>query len=123
MLAIVNIAGKQYKTSKIKNSIVPRLSIDVGKKVKFDDVLYYSDEKGYHFGNPNVKGAVVTATVLAHNRERKIFVYKKKRRKGYQRKMDIVSGIQKLKLILFHYQPKKSAFKTKRKVKVKKKEK
>ena len=44
------------------------------------------DGKSSKFGNPNVIGAKVTATVLDHGRERKILVYKKKRRKGYQRK-------------------------------------
>ena len=78
MLAIVNIAGKQFKTSTNQELIVPRLEIEVGKKVKFDNVLFYSDGKGYQFGKPNLKGASVTATVLAHNRERKILVYKKK---------------------------------------------
>ena len=38
------------------------------------------------FWNPKVTGAKVTATILDHGRERKILVYKKKRRKGYQRK-------------------------------------
>ena len=86
MLAIINIAGKQFKTSTNQELIVPKLGIEIGKKVKFDDVLFYSDEKGYQFGKPKLEGASVTATVLAHNRGRKIFVYKKKRRKGYQRK-------------------------------------
>ena len=44
------------------------------------------DGKSSKFGNPNVPGAKVTATILDHGRERKILVYKKKRRKGYQRK-------------------------------------
>ena len=86
MFAIVNIAGKQFKTSTDQELIVPRLGVEIGKKVKFDNVLFYSDEKGCQFGKPKLEGASVTATVLAHDRERKILVYKKKRRKGYQRK-------------------------------------
>ena len=38
------------------------------------------------FGNPTVQGAKVSAVILDHGRDRKILVYKKKRRKGYQRK-------------------------------------
>ncbi len=86
MIAIVNIAGKQFKTSEDQEIIVPRLGAEVGKKVKFEDVLFYSDDNMHHFGKPKLKGAVVTATVLDHGRERKILIYKKKRRKGYQRK-------------------------------------
>ena len=86
MLAIVNIAGKQFKTSKNQELVVPRLDTEVGKKVKFDNVMFYSDDKDHQFGKPYLKGASVTATVIDHNRERKILVYKKKRRKGYQRK-------------------------------------
>ena len=44
------------------------------------------DGKSIQFGSPKVSGAKVTATVLEHGRERKILVYKKKRRKGYARK-------------------------------------
>ena len=86
MLAIVKIAGKQFKTIIDQELKVPLLSSKVGEKIKFADVLYYSDGEKYHFGNPSVKGVIVTATVLNHSRERKILVYKKKRRKGYQRK-------------------------------------
>jgi large subunit ribosomal protein L21 len=45
-----------------------------------------SDEKNTQIGDPNVKGASVVATILAHARDKKILIYKKKRRKGYQRK-------------------------------------
>ena len=91
-----------------------RLGTEVGKKVKFENVLFYSDEKGHHFGKPQIKGASVTATVLDHNRERKILVYKKSVEKDISEKMDIVSGIQKLKLKLLQYQLQKKNFKTKK---------
>ena len=41
MLAIVNIAGKQFKTSKNQELVVPRLDTEVGKKVKFENVLFF----------------------------------------------------------------------------------
>ena len=115
MLAIVSIAGKQFKTSKDQELIVPRLEIEVGKKVKFDNVLFYSDEKGYQFGKPNLKGASVTATVLAHNRERKILIYKKKRRKGYQRKNGHRQWYSKIKIeTITLSKPKKPTSKSKK---------
>ena len=86
MYAIVNISGKQYKAEKGAKLIVPKQHLDEGKKLVLEDVLMVHDGKSSKFGNPNVTGAKVTATVLDHGRERKILVYKKKRRKGYQRK-------------------------------------
>ena len=86
MYAIVNISGKQYKAEKGAKLCVPKQHLDEGKKLVLEDVLMVHDGKSSKFGNPNVPGAKVTATILDHGRERKILVYKKKRRKGYQRK-------------------------------------
>jgi large subunit ribosomal protein L21 len=77
--------------------------VDTGKKVNFDDVLLVQNGKDTKIGKPLVAGASVTAMVLEHGRERKILVYKKKRRKGYQRKNGHRQGyteieIQKIKL-------------------------
>tara|TARA_B100000073_G_C23710631_1_gene564126 strand:- start:1415 stop:1774 length:360 start_codon:yes stop_codon:yes gene_type:complete len=86
MYAIVNISGKQFKAEKGSKLSIPKQKLDEGKKLMFDDVLMIHDGKTAKFGNPKVSGAKVTATIISHGRERKILVYKKKRRKGYQRK-------------------------------------
>ena len=86
MYAIVNISGKQYKATEGARLRVPRQSGDSGEKLSFDDILLISNSDNTQVGKPNVSGAKVTATILNHGRERKILVYKKKRRKGYQRK-------------------------------------
>ena len=86
MYAIVNIAGKQYKVSEGDKLKVARLSSDVGDKINFDDVLLTDDGKNIKIGKPTVKGSAVSAEILEHGRYPKILVYKKKRRKGYQRK-------------------------------------
>ena len=86
MYAIVNISGKQYKATEGARLRVPRQSGDSGAKLSFDDILLISNSDSIQVGKPNVSGAKVTATILNHGRERKILVYKKKRRKGYQRK-------------------------------------
>ena len=85
MYAIVNISGKQYKATEGARLRVPRQSGDSGAKLSFDDILLISNSDSTQVGKPNVSGAKVTATILNHGRERKILVYKKKRRKGYQR--------------------------------------
>ena len=86
MYVIVNIAGKQYKVAEGDKLQVARLSSEVGDKINFDNVLLTDDGKNIKIGKPAVKGAVVSAEILEHGRLRKILVYKKKRRKGYQRK-------------------------------------
>ena len=65
---------------------MPKQALEEGKKLIIDDVLLVYDGKSMQFGSPKVAGAKVTATILDHGRERKILVYKKKRRKGYTRK-------------------------------------
>ena len=86
MYAIVNISGKQYKATEGARLRVPRQSGDSGAKLSFDDILLISNSDSTQVGKPNISGAKVTTTILNHGRERKILVYKKKRRKGYQRK-------------------------------------
>ena len=86
MYAIVNISGKQFKAEKGSKLCIPKQELDEGKKLVIDDVVMIHDGKTAKFGSPKLAGAKVTATVIDHGRERKILVYKKKRRKGYQRK-------------------------------------
>ena len=86
MYAIINISGKQYKASEGARFRVPKQSGDEGSTLTFNEVLLFSDGKNTEVGTPTVSGASVTATIIDHGRDRKILVYKKKRRKGYQRK-------------------------------------
>lgn len=85
MFAIVNIKGKQYKVSENDKVFVPKLKDDVGAKVSFSDVLMFSkDDKSFQVGAPNLS-MNVEATVLGHEKDDKVLVFKKKRRKGYKR--------------------------------------
>ena len=86
MYAIVNISGKQFKATEGARVRVPRQTGDAGAKVTFDNVLLVHDGSSTQIGTPTVTGATVTATVVEHGREKKILIYKKRRRKGYQRK-------------------------------------
>ena len=86
MYAIVNISGKQFKATEGARVRVPRQTGEAGTKVTFDNVLLVHDGTSTQIGTPTVSGATVTATVIDHGREKKILVYKKKKRKGYQRK-------------------------------------
>ena len=86
MYAIVNISGKQFKAEKGKSLKVPSQSTEVGKKLSYDQVLLTNDNGEIQIGNPFIKNFKVSATVLKNGRDKKIIVFKKKRRKGYKRK-------------------------------------
>lgn len=86
MYAIVDIAGKQYKVSEGAKLKVASLDKNTGGNVSFDKVLLTDNGKSVKVGTPTLKGVNINATILEHGRERKILIYKKKRRKGYQRK-------------------------------------
>ena len=86
MYAIINISGKQYKATSGARLRVPKQDGETGTSLTFDKVLLISDGKNTEVGEPILKGASVTGTIIEHGRNKKILVYKKKRRKGYQRK-------------------------------------
>ena len=86
MYAIVNIAGKQYKVSEGDKLKVASLNQKTGSGISFDKVFLTDNGKSVIVGTPSIRGANVSATIIEHGRDRKILVYKKKRRKGYQRK-------------------------------------
>jgi large subunit ribosomal protein L21 len=85
MYAIVEIAGQQFKIEKESKLFVHRLKAEEGSQVKFDRVMLVDNDGTIKVGAPTVKGAEVTATVLHHLKGDKVLVFKKKRRKGYQK--------------------------------------
>ena len=85
MYAIVEIAGHQYKVQQDQRLYVNRLKDDEGAKVSFDRVLLVDDGSKVTVGAPAVQGAAVNATVERHLKGDKVLVFKKKRRKGYQK--------------------------------------
>jgi len=85
MYAIVDIAGQQFKVEKDQKLYVHRLEVEEGKKVSFDKVLLIDTGSKVSVGDPVVKGATVDAKVISHMKADKVLVFKKKRRKGYQK--------------------------------------
>jgi large subunit ribosomal protein L21 len=85
MYAIVDIAGQQFKVEKDQKLFVHRLEVEEGKKVSFEKVLLIDTGNKVSVGDPVVKGASVDAKVISHMKGDKILVFKKKRRKGYQK--------------------------------------
>jgi len=85
MYAIVDIAGQQFKVKKDQKIFVHRLDAEPGNQVDFDKVLLIDNDKNVSVGAPVIEGAMVSAKVLEHLKGDKVIVFKKKRRKGYQK--------------------------------------
>lgn len=85
MYAIVEIAGLQYKVAKKQRVFVHRLEANEGENVEFSKVLLIDNDGKITVGAPVVDGARVAAKVLSHMKGDKVLVFKKKRRKGYQK--------------------------------------
>ena len=85
MFAIINIAGKQFRVEEGDQLKVPHLSVEAGKSLTLDQVLLINDGKKVTLGSPLLSNASISATIVEHGRDRKIRIFKKKRRKGYRR--------------------------------------
>jgi large subunit ribosomal protein L21 len=85
MYVIVDIAGQQLKVEKDSKIYVNRLEQNEGESVVFEKVLLIDDNDNISVGAPYVKGAKVSAKILEHLKGEKVIVFKKKRRKGYQK--------------------------------------
>jgi len=83
MYAVVDINGFQYRIEKGKTLRVPRFDLEAGSELKISKVLLVNDGESVAVGTPFVDGAQVEATVTGHGRDKKIIVFKKKRRKDY----------------------------------------
>ncbi len=87
MYAIVNFKGNQYKVEKESTLKVPYLADkEVGSELEINDIYMLRNDDDIEIGRPTVDKAKVIAEVIAHKRDRKIIVFKKKRRKGYAKK-------------------------------------
>ena len=84
MYAVVEIQGSQFKVTKDQKLFVNRIDAKEGSKVSFDKVLLVDDGKNVQVGKPNLSGTAVEAKIIAHLKDDKVIVFKKKRRKGYK---------------------------------------
>jgi len=86
MYAVFRTGGKQFRAEPGKKIRVPSLDVEPGESITFDDVLLASDGSEVQVGAPTVDGAKVKAEIIRHGRDKKIIVFKRKRRKGYRKK-------------------------------------
>ena len=86
MYALIDIAGYQIKIEEGKNIKIPLQNKKIGSKIILDNVLFYNDGSKSKVGAPYIKSLSFEGKIISHNKENKIVVYKKKRRKGYEKK-------------------------------------
>jgi large subunit ribosomal protein L21 len=86
MYAVIRTGGKQFRVEPGESLRVPTLAVEAGETVTFGDVLLVSDGEAVTVGKPTLEGASVEAEVVSHGRDKKVIVFKRKRRKGYRRK-------------------------------------
>ncbi len=81
MFAVIKTGGKQYRVAVGDVLKVEKLDAEAGDTVTFDSVLMHGGDGGTTVGTPMVDGAVVTGEIIEQFRDKKIVVFKKRRRK------------------------------------------
>ena len=97
MYAIIETGGKQYKVSEGDIIKVEKLGVAAGDSISFDQVLVVSKDN-LTVGNPTVGGATVSATVVEEGKNRKVIVYRYKRKSGYHKKNGHRQAYTKIKI-------------------------
>ena len=97
MFAVIRTGGKQYKVVKDDVLTIEKVAGEVGGELKLGDVLMLGGEKP-KTGTPLVKGASVTAEIVAQGKGEKVVAFKKKRRKNTHRKRGHRQPFTKIKI-------------------------
>jgi len=99
MFAVITSGGKQYKVSNDTVLTVNKITGEGGGEITIDEVLFASDGKDLSLGSPNIKDAKVKFEIIKQDRDRKILVFKKQRRKNFRRKNGHKQDITFLKVL------------------------
>jgi large subunit ribosomal protein L21 len=97
MFAVIQTGGKQYRVAQGDRLRVEKLAGDVGAAVTFDKVLLVGGDS-VKVGTPLVAGAKVSAEIVAQGRDKKVIVFKFRRRKNYRRKQGHRQPFTELKI-------------------------
>ena len=84
MIAIIKTGGKQYAVKAGQILKVEKLVGEKGDSISFDNVLALTDSSNHTIGDPLVKGASVEGKILHQIRNKKIIVFKKRKRQNYR---------------------------------------
>ena len=100
MFAIFELLGKQYKVSVGSFIKLPKQSCKKDDSIVFDKILFLKDQNGgLIVGSPNVQNAFVRGKVVDQIRDKKIIVFKKKRRHNYRRKLGHRQDLTLIKIL------------------------
>jgi large subunit ribosomal protein L21 len=86
MYAIIRSGDKQFRAEPGMTVRIPSVDAEIGDTITFDEVLLTGSDEGTQVGAPTVAGASVTAEVTRHGKDKKVIIFKWKRRKNYRRK-------------------------------------
>ena len=84
--AIIETGGKQYKVSEGGKDRIEKVPGEIGQSIEFTRILAVGEGEGLKVGTPIVDAAKVQGQIVLNDRDDKVLVYKKKRRKGYSKK-------------------------------------
>ncbi len=85
MTTIFEACGRQYRVSEGDVIAIEKMDKKENDSIEFSNVLYIKDNDNVVIGNPYIKNAMIKATVLGNQKEKKKIVFKFKKRKGYTR--------------------------------------
>jgi large subunit ribosomal protein L21 len=85
MYAVIETGGKQYRVAQGHEIKVEKLPGAVGDEVIFDQVLLTSDGENIVIGEPYLENVRVIGRLKRHDKDKKVLVFKYKKRKGYRR--------------------------------------
>ncbi len=99
MYAIIETGGKQYKVESGDVIDIERISTGSDSNFTFDKVLAIAGDKDLKVGDPYLKNASVSATLVDEFKDKKVVVFKMKRRKGYRRKQGHRQALSRVKIL------------------------
>ena len=98
MYAIIRSGDKQFRAEPGMTVRVPSLDAEVGSQVTFGEVLLAGGDDGVTVGAPVLSGASVTGEVVRHGRDKKVIIFKWKRRKNYRLKKGHRQGFTEVRI-------------------------
>lgn len=99
MYAIIDYKGKQFKVKKEDTVKVPFIADkNEGDELVIENILLYENDADTKIGKPHLDNVKIEAEILEHGKDKKIVVFKKKRRKSYSRKYGHRQKYTKIKI-------------------------
>ena len=86
MFAVIETGGKQYRVAEGDTVHIEKLDGSVGDAVRFDNVLLVGEGDDVTIGKPAIAGATVAGEIVEHGKDKRLVVFKFKRRKDYRRR-------------------------------------